>query len=147
MRYLVATVAAALLCGPAFADNFNFSSGRVVTHRGSNVAVTTGLLNLDKSNRMTCKSAAGCSLVIQTQVNFEGVNYLTYNSTLCTLVDGVPADPGCQPMTSGSSGTVTSFQGRPSLPMGRHVVQTQINAANPATISQFQIVYTLYEHE
>jgi len=109
--------------------------------------VAPGVINLDKPNHVTCKSAKGCSLVAQTQVNFVPNEYLTYNSTLCALVDGVPADPGCQSMTSGVTDTVMSFQGLPSLSAGRHVIQTQINAANSATISQFQIVYTLYEHQ
>ena len=154
MRYFIATVAAALLCSPAFADSFNFSSGQVVTHRGSGVPLLEGTNVVGKKNdKVECKSTS-CSLVIQTRFDFAPTHdYDSY--TLCTLVDGVQADPSCRKVLAiwvGDERALTSFQGVPNLTQGKHTISTQIEVAtngdgDQIIITGYQIGYTLYEHQ
>jgi len=98
---------------------------------------------------MTCASDAGCSLVIETQfVEDTEQDDISLAGIICTYVDDVAADPGCVKQ-SGIS-TLTTFQGKPSLPKGTHVVHTTFSAPPGITyrhISSYQLVYTLYQHQ
>jgi hypothetical protein len=151
MRTLFAAVIIALLSNPAFAERFNFSGGQVVTHRGTVLTLNQNVvIDIDQKNKMTCLSDAGCSIVIQTEFV---VDVLKAQSgpyvQICTYIDKVAADPGC-PFVSG--GILSSFQGKPNVSKGEHVVQTtaylqKVNNPDPVPISSWQVVYTLYQRE
>jgi hypothetical protein len=146
MRPIFVVAAVALLSSPAFAESFNISGAQILTHRGSNIVLTTGNNDLDKDNKLTCTSDNGCSLVIQTQTAFlfPGRQY-SYN--ICTFVDGVAAAPPCKEL-SAVSGFLTTFQGAPALGKGDHRVTTTIQSPNDNVIvTGFQLVYTLYQHQ
>ena len=90
---------------------------------------------------MICLSDKGCSLVIQTQINYGS------DDIVCTEVDGVDAQPPCA-VTTGNW-TITTFQGVPDLAKGVHTVQTKMAVGEDGgiTVSGFQLVYTMYEHQ
>jgi len=137
------------LCGPAFAESFNFSSGQVVTHRATDLQLVAGVNKIDRKNTMTCTSDAGCSLVIETQFNADWVHdRFAMQGIICTYVDEVAADPGCREEV-GTESTLMSFQGKPSLTKGTHVVHTTFTVPSEENfhILNYQLVYTLYQHQ
>jgi len=150
MRHLIVAAAAVLLSGHAFAESFNFSSGQVVTHRGSGLVLNLGTNTIDRKNRMTCTSDAGCSLVIETQfINDQGRDSYDITGIICTYVDGVAADPGCA-LQGGTTRMVMSFQGKPSLSKGTHTVYTTFfvpSNQHQYHVLSYQLVYTLYQRQ
>jgi len=151
MRYskFGTAVLLAFALGPATAhaesytntDKFNATGVQVVTHRGSNLQFQLGVNYVDRKNRMTCTSDTGCALVIQTQ--FNNGNY-SLGGTICTYVDRVAADPICSLSTGWN---ITSFQGKPALTKGDHIVHTTFTPNGPSQVAvSWQIVYTLYQH-
>ena|SRR5215471_272794 len=145
MRVLLAACAIATLASPAMAESFNVTGMQVVTHRGSDVTLKTGDNYVDRKNQLICTSDKGCSLVIQTQINFKDFQQVY---RICTLVDGVEAAPPCQEIIPPYPGTVATFQGAPGLAKGTHTVQTDIWAQNSVgfRVGSYQLVYTLYQH-
>ena len=150
MRTLIVAAAAVLLCGPVFADSFNFAGGQVVTHRGTDLQLVAGVNKIDKKNNMTCTSDAGCSLAIETNFIADWKNdRFFFEGVVCTYVDDVAADPGCVDQMAGYSSTLTSFQGKPALAKGTHVVQTTITVPSEENfhVEKYQLIYTLYQHQ
>jgi hypothetical protein len=151
MRSMFVAAIAALLAWPAFADSFDFASGQVVTHRGTNVTLEKGATNdLDHDNQMECTSDAGCSIVVQTLITFAPDELvLGPGDTICTYVDGLAAQPPCLPFAGYTF--QPTFQGMPALSKGVHKVRTKIKVQQyqgpNVVISQYQIVYTLYNHQ
>jgi hypothetical protein len=152
MRYLATAVVAILLSGPAFAESFNFSGGQVVTHRDSNVTLVDGTNVIGKKSDEAICNSASCSLLIQTRFDITSDKVDIY--TLCTFVDNVSADPVCikRYIFVTDAGGLTSFQGVPNLAHGRHKITTKIDVETNGdgaqiNIADYQIVYTLYEHQ
>lgn len=149
MRHLIVAAAVAFLCGPAFAESFNFASGQVTTHRGSDLVLNIGTNKIDHKNKMTCTSDTGCSLVIETQfINDQERDSYDLYGIACTYVDGVAADPGCT-LQGGTTRTVMGFQGKPSLPKGTHTVYTTFfvpSNGHQYHLLSYRLVYTLYQH-
>jgi hypothetical protein len=146
----LALIFAGILPTEASAESFNAVSVQVVTHRGSDLQLVAGVNKIDRKNTMTCASDAGCSLVVETNFVSDWKNAKSYNEgIICTYVDHVAADPGCVDQTAISASTLMSFQGKPDLPKGTHVVQTTFTVPSGRSLhmSTYQLVYTLYQHQ
>jgi hypothetical protein len=145
MRYVFAAIAMTLLATPAFGESFNFASGQVVTHRGTNITLKKGINVIDRKNHLTCTSDNGCSVVAQVQINFGTVGE-AFKS--CVVIDGAESAPRCEFMAPQYPGIITLFQGAPALTKGDHTIETQVSDYYDGfTITSFQTVYTLYQHE
>jgi hypothetical protein len=120
---------------------FTVTGMRVKIHRGKNLTLKGGsIVDLDPLRPFDCKSAAGCTINIESVMDVETRG----DYTICSLIDGVPALPECelQQQTFHASTLQSSHVAK-----GPHTVQSQLDPnSSSGLVRYWQINYTLYEH-
>ena len=110
-------------------------------HEGTNKQVVDGINYLDKPRTLTCRSAKGCVISIQSDAALNGIGF---DYTLYSTVDGVEASP---PYPEQYSPMLMTVLQRAIVGQGVHTVETVLYFDNEESItaSAWQVNYTLYE--
>ena len=110
-------------------------------HQGANTTVVNGPNNVDTPKTLTCISANGCVISIQSEVY---VCCTTRAYDFYALVDGVEANP--QWPTQAQDGFFGVNQQSVHVAVGTHTVQSVfVDYGVTGTLYGWQINYTLYE--
>ena len=159
-KILYASFLFTALCvaAPSYAGGpFNVTATTVLTESGKDLVLHPDNNPIDQQTQMNCISAAGCSMIIQSKMYFEGnaKNERTTWYCIRSFVDGNEANPPCEKHEFRNVQNVAEDGSLQTLDVqqGSHTVQTDFFAKKffddrpyGGRIFTWTITYTMYDH-
>lgn len=153
-----AFAAALMFTAPTYAGGpFNVTGATVLTETGQKMDLRDGDNPIDQQTQMDCVSAAGCSIVIQSKMYFEGNVNNDRITWYCirSLADEVEAQPQCKKrerlyaqnvVEAGSFQTIDVAQGTHTVQTGIFIKKFFVDRKYKGKLFNWIITYTMYDH-